>query len=134
MFIKLLIVFATVPLIELALLIKIGEFIGIIPTIIIVGSTGIIGITLARSQGYQVIKKIKNKIELGKLPADDLIGGVLILIGGTMLLTPGILTDITGFSLIFPITRSVFVKIAKNKIKKYIENNRRGIEIWRIWV
>ncbi|HKL74468.1 MAG TPA: FxsA family protein [Halanaerobiales bacterium] len=129
MFIKLLIVFATVPLIELALLIKIGEFIGIIPTIIIVGSTGIIGITLARSQGYQVIKKIKNKIELGKLPADDLIGGVLILIGGTMLLTPGILTDITGFSLIFPITRSVFVKIAKNKIKKYIENNRRGIEI-----
>ena len=129
MFFKLLIIFATVPLIELALLIKIGEFIGIIPTIIIVGSTGIIGITLARRQGYQVIKKIKNNIELGKLPADDLIGGVLILIGGTMLLTPGILTDITGFSLIFPISRSIFVKITKNKIKQYIDNNRRGIEI-----
>lgn len=129
MFFKLLIIFATVPLIELALLIKIGEFIGIIPTIIIVGSTGIIGITLARRQGYQVIKKIKNNIELGKLPADDLIGGVLILIGGTMLLTPGILTDITGFSLIFPISRSIFVKIAKKKIKQYIDNNRRGIEI-----
>lgn len=129
MFFKLLIIFATVPLIELALLIKIGEFIGIIPTIIIVGSTGIIGITLARRQRYQVIKKIKNNIELGKLPADDLIGGVLILIGGTMLLTPGILTDITGFSLIFPISRSIFVKIAKKKIKQYIDNNRRGIEI-----
>lgn len=129
MFIKLLIIFATVPLIELALLIKVGEFIGIIPTIIIVGSTGIIGVTLARKQGYQVIKKIRNNIELGKLPADDLIGGVLILIGGTMLLTPGIITDITGFSLIFPVTRSIFVKITKNKIKKYIENNRRGIDI-----
>lgn len=129
MFIKLLIIFATVPLFELALLIKIGEFIGIIPTIIIVASTGIIGVTLARNQGYQVVKKIKNNIELGKLPADDLIGGVLILIGGTMLLTPGIITDITGFSLIFPVTRDIFVKIAKKKIKKYIENNRRGIDI-----
>lgn len=129
MFIKLLIIFATVPLIELALLIKVGEFIGLIPTIIIVASTGIIGVTLAKRQGYQVITKIKRNIELGKLPADDLIGGVLILMGGAMLLTPGIITDITGFSLILPITREYFAKIAKNKIKKYIENNHRGIDI-----
>ena len=129
MFIKLLIVFATVPLIELALLIKVGGFVGIIPTIIIVATTGIIGVTLAKSQGYQVITKIKNNIELGKLPADDLIGGVLILMGGAMLLTPGIITDITGFSLILPITRKYYVKITKNKIKKYIENNSRGIDI-----
>ena len=129
MFIKLLIIFATVPLLELALLIKVGEFIGIIPTIIIVASTGIIGVTLAKKQGYQVIAKIKNNIELGKLPANDLIGGVLILIGGTMLLTPGIITDITGFSLIFPLTRNRFIKFAKKKIRKYIENNRRGIDI-----
>lgn len=129
MFIKLLIIFTTVPLIELALLIKVGEILGVIPTIIIVALTGIIGVTLAKNQGYQVITKIKSNIELGKLPADDLIGGVLILIGGTMLLTPGIITDITGFSLIIPGSRNLFIKIVKQKIKKHIENNRRGIDV-----
>ena len=129
MFIKLLIIFTTVPLIELALLIKVGEIFGVIPTIIIVALTGIIGVTLAKNQGYQVIKKIKSNIELGKLPADDLIGGVLILIGGTMLLTPGIITDITGFSLIIPGSRNLFIKIVKQKIKNHIENNRRGIDV-----
>jgi len=129
MFIKLLIIFTTVPLIELALLIKVGEILGVIPTIIIVALTGIIGVTLAKNQGYQVITKIKNNIELGKLPADDLIGGVLILIGGTMLLTPGIITDITGFSLIIPGSRNLFIKIVKQKIKNHIENNRRGIDV-----
>ena len=129
MFIKLLIIFTTVPLIELALLIKVGEILGVIPTIIIVALTGIIGVTLAKNQGYQVIKKIKSNIELGKLPADDLIGGVLILIGGTMLLTPGIITDITGFSLIIPGSRNLFIKIVKQKIKNHIENNRRGIDV-----
>ena len=129
MFIKLLIIFTTVPLIELALLIKVGEILGVIPTIIIVALTGIIGVTLAKNQGYQVITKIKNNIELGKLPADDLISGVLILIGGTMLLTPGIITDITGFSLIIPGSRNLFIKIVKQKIKNHIENNRRGIDV-----
>ena len=127
MFIKLLIVFATVPLIELALLIKIGEFIGILPTIIIVASTGIIGISLAKNQGYQVIRRIKYNIESGKMPADDLISGLLILIGGTMLLTPGVITDITGFSLIIPSSRNFFVNIAKNKIKKYIEKKYQEV-------
>ena len=120
MFIKLLIVFATVPLIELALLIKIGEFIGIIPTIVIVASTGIIGISLAKNQGYQVIENIKNSVEIGKMPADDLIGGLMILIGGAMLLTPGVITDITGFSLIIPYSRKFFAKLVKKKIQNYI--------------
>ena len=127
MFVKLLIIFATVPLIELALLIKIGEFIGILPTIIIVASTGIIGISLAKNQGYQVIRRIKHNIESGKMPADDLIGGLLILIGGTMLLTPGVITDITGFSLIIPSSRNFFVNFTKNKIKKYIEKKYQEV-------
>ncbi|MGM0411298.1 MAG: FxsA family protein [Bacillota bacterium] len=127
MFIKLLIAFATIPLIELALLIKIGEYIGILPTIVIVAFTGVIGITLAKNQGYQVISRIKINIEHGRMPADDLIGGVLILIGGTMLLTPGIITDISGFSLIIPTSRKVIAKFVKKKIRKYIGNKYQEV-------
>lgn len=123
MFIKLLIIFATVPLIELVLLIKVGGYIGIIPTVIIVASTGVIGISLARQQGYQVVRRIRDSMEIGEMPADDLIGGLLILIGGAMLLTPGLITDITGFSLILPGSREFFARIVRKKIKKYMRNN-----------
>ncbi len=127
MFIKLLIAFATIPLVELALLIKIGQYIGILPTIVIVASTGVIGITLAKNQGYQVISRIKMNIEQGRMPADDLIGGVLILLGGTMLLTPGVITDISGFSLIIPTSRKMIAKYVKKKIRKYIGNSYQEV-------
>ena len=54
------------------------------------------------------------------MPADDLIGGLMILIGGAMLLTPGVITDITGFSLIIPYSRKFFAKLVKKKIQNYI--------------
>ncbi|MEJ6949766.1 FxsA family protein [Natronospora cellulosivora (SeqCode)] len=121
MFIKLLLLFTMVPLIELALLIKVGEYIGVIPTVFLVAVTGLVGVSLARGQGYLVIKRIKLRLNNGNMPADDLIGGLLILIGGTMLLTPGLITDITGFSLIIPATRKIYAKVIKNKFNKYIK-------------
>lgn len=113
--------FTLVPLIELALLIKVGEYVGVIPTIFLVASTGILGVSLARSQGYQVIKRIKTNLNQGNMPADDLIGGFLIFIGGTMLLTPGLLTDLTGFSLILPVTRNFYSRLIKTRLMKYLE-------------
>ena len=121
------ILFATIPLIELALLIKVGSYIGIIPTIIIVGSTGVIGVSLAKNQGYKVVRKIKKSLEVGEMPTDDLIGGLLILIGGVMLLTPGIITDITGFSLILPGSRHFFAGFARRKFGDYLKNKYNEI-------
>ncbi|MFP4661854.1 MAG: FxsA family protein [Halanaerobiales bacterium] len=123
MFIKLLLLFTVVPAVELALLIKIGQYVGVLATIILVASTGIIGVSLARSQGFIIIRKIKSNLNEGKMPTDDLIGGLLILIGGTMLLTPGLLTDITGFSLILPGTRHFFAQIVKRRFSKYFTKN-----------
>ncbi|MFW5982038.1 MAG: FxsA family protein [Halanaerobiaceae bacterium] len=120
MFIKLLLLFTLLPLIELTLLIKVGEFIGVIPTIFIVALTGLLGVSLARSQGFLVIKKIKMNLKNTKMPTDDLIAGLLILIGGTMLLTPGLITDITGFSLIIPGSRKLYTAFIKNKFRNYI--------------
>lgn len=123
MFIKLLLLFMIVPIVELALLIELGTIIGVAYTILLVGITGVIGVTLARNQGFKIINKIKTELNSGKLPAEDMISGLLILIGGIMLLTPGLLTDITGFSLILPGSRSFFVSFLQKRFKGYIKKN-----------
>jgi UPF0716 protein FxsA len=123
MFIKLLLLFTTVPIIELALLIKIGNYIGIIYTILLVIITGIIGVSLARSQGFIIITKVKEDLKQGNIPTNNMIEGLLILIGGILLLTPGLLTDITGFILILPGSRQIIAKFIISKLKIYIKNN-----------
>lgn len=123
LFLKLILIFTMVPIIELTLLIKIGQHVGILFTILLVAFTGIAGVSLARSQGYRIIKRIKSSLNRGEMPADDLIGGLLILIGGTMLLTPGLLTDLTGFSLIIPVGRTFYTRIIKSWFKKYMKKN-----------
>lgn len=120
MFLKLLLLFTLVPMIELALLIKVGQYIGVFPTIILVALTGIIGVTLAKNQGFMVINKVKTSINRGQMPADGLIEGLLILIGGAMLLTPGLLTDATGFCMIIPWTRELLKDYLKGRLRKYL--------------
>lgn len=120
MFWKLLVLFTLVPLVELALLIKLGGYIGIIPTIAIVAGTGVIGVSLARSQGLELISRVKNQVNSGRVPSDQLLEGVFILIGGAMLLTPGLITDTTGFLLILPFSRKWLRERVKVRIKSWL--------------
>lgn len=120
MFLRLLLLFTLVPMIELSLLINLGSYIGPLATLALVALTGVIGVSLAREQGFIVISKVRNSLDRGKLPADSLIEGLLILIGGVMLLTPGLLTDIAGFSLIIPLTRRIIKEVVKDKFKGHI--------------
>lgn len=120
MFIRLLLLFTIVPIIELALLIKLGSYVGLLPTVCLIAITGVIGASMARSQGFLVINQIRNRLSAGSLPADSLIEGLLILIGGGLLLTPGLLTDFTGFSFIIPITRKAIRRLVKEKFKDQI--------------
>ena len=112
MFFKLLILFIGIPLLELALLIKIGTVIGTINTILLILITGTIGAALAKWQGLEVMTRTREELAMGRVPSNELFDGVCILIGGFLLLTPGLLTDILGFILLIPITREL--------IKKYI--------------
>ena len=97
---RLIILFVTLPLIELLILIKLGEWIGFWPTIALVVVTGIIGASLAKIQGLLALNRIRQELALGRVPADELVDGLLILIGGIVLLTPGILTDLFGFAML----------------------------------
>jgi len=121
MFTKLLLLFIAVPFVELVILIKVGEMIGLLPTLAIVISTGLLGAALGRSQGFSVLTRIQESLQQGQLPADSLFDGVFILAGGLLLLTPGFLTDITGFLCLIPATRKIF----KRWVRAYFQNKIR---------
>lgn len=127
MFYKFLLLFIVVPLVELFLLFEIGQLIGPLTTIAIIIFTGAAGVSIAKMQGYQVINNIRSNLNSGKMPTDDLISALLILIGGVTLLTPGFLTDITGFLLILPGSRDVIAALVKKYFMKYVKENEVNI-------
>ena len=128
---KLLILFTIVPLLELWLLIKIGTWIGPGMTIILVAVTGFFGVLLARSQGIRILYRLREEIEHGSMPAGEILDGVCILIGGAFLLTPGLLTDLLGFSLLISPTRNIIKEWAKKVIWRKMENG--SIVVYRRW-
>ena len=99
--------FITVPLVEIALLIRVGEAVGLGPTLAIVIGTGLLGAWLARLEGLRTARAIQAELEAGRLPAARLTDAALILAAGLLLLTPGILTDLAGFALLAPPVRAV---------------------------
>ncbi len=117
MFIKLLIVFTVVPIIELYVLIEAGRQIGVFPTIGMILLTGIAGAYLARSQGFNLINRIQTDLNQGRIPAEEMMDGAMILAGGLLLLTPGFCTDLFGFCLLTPATRQFF----KIWLKKWLD-------------
>ncbi len=110
MFIKLLILFTLVPIIEQYVLLEAGRQIGVGATIGMIFLTGIAGAYLARSQGFNLINRIQADLNQGRVPADQIMDGAIILSGGLLLLTPGFCTDLFGFCLLTPITRQ-YIKI-----------------------
>ena len=104
---KLLILFTVVPLAELALLIKVGEYLGLDRTIALVLITGIVGASLAKYEGFRTLNKIKTELAAGRLPGKQMIDALLILVAGVLLVTPGVMTDVVGLSLLIPPVRAL---------------------------
>ena len=108
MFLKLLLLFVAIPLVELFLLLVISEyFLGALATIGLVLVTGFVGAWLAQWQGTRAFGRIRTDLASGKMPTDAVIDAVLIFIAGAFLMTPGILTDAAGFGLLIPGGRKV---------------------------
>ncbi len=103
---------------ELYILIKVGTVIGAFDTAMIVIITGAVGAALAREQGLLTVNKVKETINRGEVPTIELAEGLLILAGGVALITPGILTDLVGLSVIAPPVR----RYLANKIVEYFFN------------
>jgi UPF0716 protein FxsA len=123
-FLKLLSVFLIIPLIELYLIIKMGEAIGALNTVLIILITATLGAYMAKSQGFRVLRQIQEATDQGRMPGNELLHGLFVLIGGFALITPGLLTDTIGFSMLIPQTREIYVRITKEIIRKKLENGR----------
>lgn len=130
MFGRLFILFTLVPLVELYLLIKVGSHLGAEATILLIVLTGGVGALMARMQGFQVIVQIRERLREGVLPADELLAGGLIVVGGLLLVTPGLLTDAVGLALLLPFVRSRVVVWIKDFMRRKIEDGRVQIVTW----
>jgi len=120
MSVYLLLLFTVVPAVELALLIKVGTFIGVSSTLTLIILTGIVGASLAKMQGFLVLSKIQQSLDRGVMPNNELIDGVMILVGGIVLLTPGFITDALGFFLLLPPTRALIKTIVLSRMKDHL--------------
>jgi UPF0716 protein FxsA len=127
MFLRLLLLFTLVPLLELFLLIKIGGAIGVAPTIAIVIVTGVLGAALARWQGLGVLRRLQDDLAAGRPPTDALIDGLLIFVAGAVLLTPGLITDALGFLLLVPAGRAAVRKLVSAAVARNLVVHRPGV-------
>ena len=124
---RLFFLFTVTPVVELALLIRVGQSLGILPTIAIVVATGAAGALLARSQGMLALRRLLNAVPGGAFPGEEIFDGVLILMGGLLLLTPGFLTDFIGFAALLPGTRGVLKEIVRRQVRRRIGRRVRTV-------
>lgn len=109
--------FLAVPLIEIALFITVGGWIGLWPTLLIVVLTAVLGTVLVRSQGAQALSRLRSSLNDLNDPTEPLAHGAMILFSGALLLTPGFFTDAIGFLLLIPGVRDAVIKQARKRIR-----------------
>lgn len=108
MFARLLTLFLILPLIEMTLLLIMGDVTRWwVPLLFVIG-TGIVGSWLARQQGYAVYRAIQTELSAGRMPTDAMIDGVMIFFAGILLISPGVLTDLFGITLFIPVCRNFY--------------------------
>ena len=128
---KLLLLFTLVPTIELIILVGIGQILGFWPTVVLIVITGAVGAILTKIAGISIVSQIIGDLKSGVLPGRKMIDGVLILIAGAMLITPGILTDIAGLLLLFPVTRVFFREKAIRWLKKKLLKGSFNVDFFK---
>lgn len=105
-----LILFIVVPMAELLLLFEVAELIGGFTTLLLVITTAFIGITILKRQGLGTLRRADLRMRQGQLPAQEIVEGMLLAVAGAMLLTPGLITDVAGFTLLAPLSRRAIAR------------------------
>jgi len=129
MFFRLLVLFTIVPLAELYLLLQVGSILGVGLTILLVVGTGVVGAYLARLEGWRTLRQMQENLHNGIAPTGELIDAALILGAGLLLITPGIVTDVVGFSLLFPPTRAALKRAIRRRLEAHTSASSSTIEV-----
>ena len=118
--------FIAIPILEMVVLIQVGQQIGALWTIVLVLLTAFIGINLLRYQGLSTLSRATWRMQSGQIPAQEMLEGILLAVGGALLLTPGFVTDTIGFLLLVPFTRQFFASRLMGRFKSFASANVAG--------
>ncbi len=126
---RLLLLFLLTPLVELALLIQVDRLIGFWPTMGLIVATGLAGSYLAKREGLSVWRQFNRRLNEGGLPGRELVDGVIVLVSGALLLTPGVLTDVLGFIGLLPPTRAPIRRLLLRWLRRKAEQGSMQIRV-----
>ncbi|MEN8176341.1 MAG: FxsA family protein [Pseudomonadota bacterium] len=120
-----LLIFILVPLAELYLMIRVGDQIGALSTVLLVVFTAVVGVALVRRQGFAVLTRVQATLARGEPPALEMMEGALLLVAGLALLVPGFATDALGFLLLVPPLRERLIRAALRRMQVHTDVDRR---------
>ncbi len=123
------VLFIVLPALELVLLIEVGSRIGTVATLGLIVLTGVLGASLARVQGFLVLRKIQEDVARGQLPAGPMVDGLIILVAGALLITPGILTDAFGFLCLVPAFRAFLKAMVWRRLERMVRESRVHLSV-----
>lgn len=118
---RLFLLFTVVPLVELALLIRVGRWLGALPTVGLVAATGLAGAWLARRESTRSWRAVRDRLEAGRVPGEELLHTLFIVLAGALLVTPGVLTDAVGLLALVRPVRARMVEAARARLARGLE-------------
>lgn len=116
----LVLLFLVVPFAELAVLIQVGAWLGVADTILLLIGISVAGAWLAKRAGISVLVRMRQQLEMGRVPAAELVDGFLVLLAGALLLTPGFLTDCVALLLLLPPVRATVRGVLRRRFERNI--------------
>ena len=122
MFQLLFVLFIIIPVIEIAVIMQVGALLGIWPTVAIVILSAWLGAKYVRQQGLATLQSVQTKMAQGEMPSGEIVTGLMLLVAGVLLVTPGFVTDVFGLSLLVPSVRTALAKF----VQKHIKVNQLG--------
>lgn len=128
MFARLFLLFTATSLLEIFILVKVGGFLGAWPTVGLVIVTALVGSSLVRSQGIQTMFKVQERMNQGEMPGQQLVEGMMLVIAGVLLVTPGFVTDFLGLMLLQPNVRAHLAKGAMSKFQLQMMSPGAGFQ------
>jgi UPF0716 protein FxsA len=117
----LIVLFIVLPLAELYLIYKVGDAIGVIPTLLLLAADSVIGSLLLRSQGRAAWRRLNEALAEGRMPHQEVQDGVLVVFGGAFLITPGFITDVIGLLMLLPPTRPLVRRLVMRALTRRVE-------------
>jgi UPF0716 protein FxsA len=124
--IALLVLFIVVPLVELYVILKVGDAIGVVWTILLLAADSVLGSLLLRSEGRAVWRRFNEALGAGRMPHREVVDGVLVILGGALLITPGFVTDVVGLILLVPPTRALVRRLTMRRLGRRVTVEMAG--------